>query len=137
MAVEEVYTKMRDQALSWACRHIGKNFNFQDAEQASSEGWLKLLKSKHTIRDPRTIMAFLKRAVNNVCLDMLRRVSSRKEEALGALEEEAGVQVLSSIACNRSMTPYENLVKKATLKLKSVKRVAMDGVIVTKMNVSL
>ena len=117
-AIADVYNKMKDQSLSWACRHIGENFNFQDAEQASSEAWLKLLKSKHTIRDSRTIMAFLKKAVNSTCLDMLRRVTSRKEESVSSLEEGEG-RVLNDLVCIRSQTPYATLVnkeEKATLK---------------------
>ncbi len=108
-AISEVYTKLNDTVVGWASSHIGEYFKIQDAEQAASEAWLKVLKTKHTLRDHRTAVSFIKRVTNNCCLDMLRKKNVRREETLEKESPEYG-SFRNEIECSHSGNPEDNMV---------------------------
>ena len=114
-AITEVFVNLKETVLGWASSYISDNFKFHDAEQAASEVWLKVLKTKSSLKDPSTAVSFIKRVTNNQCLDMLRKISIRKEESMDQERADSGM-VRNTIECNRFVSPEDALVKKEELK---------------------
>ena len=114
-AIAEVFSNLQDTVLGWASSYISDNFKFQDAEQAASEAWLKVLKTKSSLKDPSTTVSFIKRVTKNCCLDMLRKSSVRKEESLDQDNTDAGF-LRNTVECNRTESPEAAMIKKEELK---------------------
>lgn len=115
-AITEVFLNLQETVLGWASSYISDNFKFHDAEQAASEAWLKVLKTKSSLKDPSTAVAFIKRVTNNQCLDMLRKSSVRKEESIDQERADSGF-IRNTIECNRNTSPEEVMIKNEELKI--------------------
>lgn len=89
-AFTEIYDRFYFRIYQYACRWL---VNTSEAEDATAETFIKLLRRKESFVGMRNIEAFLKVSVRNACLDQLkhRKVRTDHQEALAAqlsLEEQ-------------------------------------------------
>lgn len=110
-AVTEVYLKVNPILKKDSRKFMSDNFNEHDAEQACSEAWLKTLKTKHCIKNPKTTVSYIKNVLRNCCLDMLRKKSS-SESSTDLNMSEDGVSMRNSIPCNRTMESSVSVIEK-------------------------
>tara|TARA_R110002167_G_scaffold24964_2_gene87135 strand:+ start:972 stop:1544 length:573 start_codon:yes stop_codon:yes gene_type:complete len=102
-AMEAVYNEVKSQTVSWASGYLSSR---EDAEDASSEAWVKVFEKKNTLRSPTALMGFIKTTTVRCSLDLLRKLKKTKGN-LSYTETE----------CQRSVDPLEDSLAREELRL--------------------